>query len=183
MVAATSILIPVQAHYLSAKGLEMLLTTASKIKKSLNPNLNIMGILLTMHNERLNFTKAILAQLEESYGNHIRIFENKIPHSVKAVENLVDTVTTGTDGKATSKSLPLGDYKVKEIQAPTEYVLNANTFNAKLAYGSQTDSIVYDDVSVPNEPQTGTIKITKQDNETDGIPQGDTTLNGAIFEI
>ena len=87
LVAATDILIPMQAHYLSAKGLEMLLTSVSKIRKSLNPQLRLMGILLTMYNERLNFNKSMLASITESYGKHINIFENKIPHSVRAVEN------------------------------------------------------------------------------------------------
>jgi len=87
LVAATHVLIPVQAHYLSAKGLEMLISTISKVKRKINPNIEFMGILLTMYNERLKFTKAIMSQLEKAYGSHINIFENKIPHSVKAVEH------------------------------------------------------------------------------------------------
>lgn len=87
LVAATSVLIPVQAHYLSAKGLEMLIGTVSKIKRKINPRLEFKGILVTMYNERLNFTKAILSELEKAYGSHIHIFQNKIPQSVKAVEH------------------------------------------------------------------------------------------------
>lgn len=79
LVAATSVLIPVQAHYLSAKGLEMLISTVSKVKRNINPNLEFEGIIITMYNERLNFSKAILAELEKAYGNHIHIFKNKNP--------------------------------------------------------------------------------------------------------
>ena len=87
LVAATSVLIPVQAHYLSAKGLEMLISTISRIKTHINHELDFKGILITMHNERLNFTKSILNNLEQAYGSHIKIFENKIPQSVRAVEH------------------------------------------------------------------------------------------------
>lgn len=87
LVAATSILIPVQSHYLSAKGLEMLISTIARIKKYLNPELSFKGILMTMHNERFKFNKAILKSLENAYGDNIRIFESKIPQSVKAVEH------------------------------------------------------------------------------------------------
>lgn len=87
LVAATHVLIPVQAHYLSTKGLEMLLSSISKVKRKINPDIQFMGILLTMFNGRLNFTKEIMKQLEDAYGKYIRIYENRIPHSVKAVEH------------------------------------------------------------------------------------------------
>lgn len=101
-VASTSVPIPVQAHYLSAKGLEMLISTISKIKQHLNPNLDFKGILITMYNERLNFSKAITSNLEQAYGNQIRIFKNTIPQSVRAVEHT-----------ATGKSIYLYDPKCK----------------------------------------------------------------------
>ena len=106
LVAATHVLIPVQAHYLSAKGLEMLISTISKVKRKINPDIKFMGILLTMYNERLIFTKAIMRQLEEAYGNHIKIFENKIPQSVKAVEHT-----------STGNSIFVHDPKCKVAQA------------------------------------------------------------------
>lgn len=87
LVAATSVLIPVQAHYLSAKGLEMLISTIARIKKHINQELEFKGILMTMHNERLNFSKAILESIENAYGNHIKFFNSKIPQSIRAVEH------------------------------------------------------------------------------------------------
>jgi chromosome partitioning protein len=87
LVAATSVLIPVQAHFLSAKGLEMLIATVSRIKRKINPSLTFKGILITMHNKRLVFSKGIVAELEKAYGSHIHIFKNKIPQSVRAVEH------------------------------------------------------------------------------------------------
>lgn len=87
LAAATSVLIPIQAHYLSAKGLELLIGTVAKVKRNINPELTFNGILVTMHNSRLKFGKSILSDLEEAYGKHIPIYKTTIPHSVKAVEN------------------------------------------------------------------------------------------------
>ena len=86
IVASDSVLIPVQATYLSVKGLQQLIQTLAKAKKYLNNNLEIEGVLLTMVDMRTNYAKDIIAQLREAYGEHIRIMESIIPASVKAQE-------------------------------------------------------------------------------------------------
>ena len=74
LAAADTILIPVQAQYLSAKGLEQLLQTVQKVRRQINPKLKIEGILLTMTDSRTN------------YGKHLKVFEQTIPRSVRAAE-------------------------------------------------------------------------------------------------
>ena len=86
LATADSVLIPVQAQYLSAKGLEQLLQTVSKVRRQINPKLKIEGILLTMVNSRTNFSKEISSLLRDTYGSRIRIFDTDIPHSVRAAE-------------------------------------------------------------------------------------------------
>ena len=86
LATADSVLIPVQAQYLSAKGLEQLLQTVSKVRRQINPKLKIEGILLTMVNSRTNFNKEISSLLRDTYGSRIRIFDTDIPHSVRAAE-------------------------------------------------------------------------------------------------
>ena len=86
MAAADRIIIPVQAEYLPAKGLEQLLSTIGKVKRQLNPKLQVDGILLTMVDNRTNFAKEISALLRDTYGNKIRVFCSEIPHSVSAKE-------------------------------------------------------------------------------------------------
>ena len=86
LVAADQVLIPVQANYLSAKGLEQLLQTVSKVKRQINPRLKIEGILLTMVDNRTNFAKEIAALLRDTYGSKIKVFGTEIPHSVRAKE-------------------------------------------------------------------------------------------------
>ena len=83
---ADSILIPVQAAYLPVKGLEQLIKTIGKVKRQLNPKLEIEGILLTMVDSRTNYARDISALLIENYGSKVRIFENSIPISVRAAE-------------------------------------------------------------------------------------------------
>lgn len=84
--AADSVLIPVQAQYLSAKGLEQLLQTVNKVRRQINPKLKIDGILLTMVDNRTNYSKEISALLRDTYGSKLKVFDVEIPHSVRAAE-------------------------------------------------------------------------------------------------
>ena len=84
--AADSVLIPVQAAYLPAKGLEQLIKTIRKVKRQLNSQLEIEGILMTMVDNRTNYAKEVMQLLEEGYGKQIRFFKNNIPLSVRAAE-------------------------------------------------------------------------------------------------
>ena len=86
LAAADSVLIPVQAQYLPAKGLEQLLQTINKVRRQINPKLKIDGILLTMVDNRTNYNKEIGALLRETYGGKIKVFATDIPHSVRAAE-------------------------------------------------------------------------------------------------
>lgn len=86
LAAADQVLIPVQAQYLSAKGLEQLLQTISKVRRQINPKLKIEGILLTMVDSRTNYAKEISALIRETYGSNIKVFSTDIPRSVRAAE-------------------------------------------------------------------------------------------------
>lgn len=87
LAAADEVLIPVQAQYLPAKGLEQLLTTINKVKKQINPKLHVEGILLTMVEGRTNFSKDISSLIRETYGKNIRVFDAEIPKATKAAES------------------------------------------------------------------------------------------------
>ena len=85
LAAADNVLIPVQAAYLPAKGLEQLLGTINKVKRQINPKLRIEGILLTMVDNRTNNAKAIIASLRQT-GSGVKVFDTEIPFSVRAAE-------------------------------------------------------------------------------------------------
>ena len=86
LAAADAALIPVQANYLSAKGLEQLLQTINKVKRQINPKLRIEGILLTMVDGRTNYAKDISSLIRETYGAKIKVFDAVIPRSTRAAE-------------------------------------------------------------------------------------------------
>lgn len=86
LASADSILIPVQAAYLPVKGLQQLIKTIGKVKRQINPKLDIEGILLTMVDYRTNYAKEISTMLREAYGSKVKIFKNSIPLSVRAAE-------------------------------------------------------------------------------------------------
>lgn len=86
LAACDSVLIPATPEYLSVKGLELLLRTIFKLKKRLNPRITFEGILLTMFEEKTNLSKNMFDMIEESYGEHIKVFNTKIPKSVKVGE-------------------------------------------------------------------------------------------------
>ena len=86
LAATDTALIPVQAQYLSAKGLEQLLQTINKVHRQINPKLKIEGILLTMTDNRTNYGRQIDTLIRQAYGKHIKVFGQTIPHSVRAAE-------------------------------------------------------------------------------------------------
>jgi len=88
--AANSVIIPPQPEFLSAKGLEQLLGTIARVKKRMNPELNIDGILLTMTDNRTRLHRGVVSLIRQTYGKNPTVFDTTIPISVKAKESSVE---------------------------------------------------------------------------------------------
>lgn len=101
LAAADQVLIPVQAQYLSIKGLEQLLRTIAKVRRQINPGLSIAGILITMADMRTNYARDIVELLHNTYDGKLRIFDSIIPMSVRAAE-------TSAEGKSIYLHDPAG---------------------------------------------------------------------------
>lgn len=88
LVAADSVIIPCQTSYLPVKGLQQLLATISKVRRALNRDLRVEGILLTMVDMRNVFTRDMIVRMHETYGTdpNVGTFETYIPRSVRAEE-------------------------------------------------------------------------------------------------
>jgi chromosome partitioning protein len=86
LACADSVLVPVQAAYLPVKGLQQLIKTIYTVKRRLNNNLSIEGILFTMVDRRTVYAKEIVSEVNEVYGKSIPIFPIEIPMSVRASE-------------------------------------------------------------------------------------------------
>ena len=87
LASADKVIIPVQSHYLAAKGMSQLLKTVSKVQRQINPKLKIDGILLTLIDTRTKLSKEVKEQLQDIYGSIIRIYETQIPRAIKVAES------------------------------------------------------------------------------------------------
>jgi len=101
LAAATETIIPVIPHFLSLKGLEQLLRTIAKVRRQINPDLAIAGILITMADRRTNYTKDIIELLRTNYGDKLKVFDSIIPMSIRAAE-------TSAEGKSIYLHDPAG---------------------------------------------------------------------------
>ena len=86
LAAADSVIVPVQAQYLPAKGMTQLMKTVGKVRKQINPNLKVEGILLTLADMRTNLARVTADTIRQQYGNHLKIFKTQIPVAIKAAE-------------------------------------------------------------------------------------------------
>lgn len=118
MAAADTLLIPVQASYLPAKGLEQLLQTVNKVRRQINPKLKIEGILLTMVDARTNDAKEISELIRNAYGGKIKVYDTEIPRSVRASE-------IGKEGTSIFKHDPGGKVADAYRELTREVVKNA----------------------------------------------------------
>ncbi len=87
LACADKVIIPVQPHYLAAKGMTDLLSTITKIKRQINPQLKIDGLLLTLVDNRTNLSKEALTQLKQDFGKYITVYDTKIPIAIKVAES------------------------------------------------------------------------------------------------
>ena len=86
LTAADSVIIPVQAQYLPAKGMNQLMKSVDMIRKHTNDKLKVDGIVMTLVDYRTNLAKEVIDTIRTKYGMHIRIFDTQIPIAVKAAE-------------------------------------------------------------------------------------------------
>lgn len=86
LTAADSVLIPSTPDFLSTKGMNLLLQSIARVKRQINPALQIEGILVTMVDRRTTHARDIIDSLRESIGGSIRVFQSEIPRSVRAAE-------------------------------------------------------------------------------------------------
>lgn len=90
---------------------------------------------------------------------------------------LVATLVTGDDGKAVIKNLPLGKYKVVEVEAPYGYVLNQYAQYVTFAYVDDHTPVIYETAAFTNDRQKLSLSVEKKDSETDEL------ISGAVFGL
>ncbi|TFH42532.1 MAG: ParA family protein [Lysobacterales bacterium] len=104
LVAADTVLIPIQCEFYALEGLSQLLNTVRIVQRSMNKKLGIEGVLLTMYDSRLNLSKQVKGEVEEYFG--AKVFKTWIPRNVRLAEApsfgqpiaLYDVLSTGARG-------------------------------------------------------------------------------------
>ena len=84
LVAADGVLVPVQCEYLALEGVSELLSTVERVRESLNPRLQIAGILPTMWDERTNLSRQVLEEIRRYFGE--KVFQSVVPRNVRLAE-------------------------------------------------------------------------------------------------
>lgn len=87
LATADKVIIPVQAEFLAAKGMNNLMSTILSVKKKINPNIEVGGIVLTLVDQRTNLSKDIINELSKTYGSMFKIFDTKISRTVRMSES------------------------------------------------------------------------------------------------
>ena len=87
LATADEVIIPVQSQYLSARGMGNLLNIISKVRRQINKDLKVGGILLTLVDSRTKLPNTIKQELEKNYGNVVRLYETHIPCAIKTAES------------------------------------------------------------------------------------------------
>ena len=82
LACSDKLIIPVQGEYLAAKGMGHLIKTVDKVKRQINPQLKVGGILLTLVDKRTNLSYDVKEQLSSSYGSFINIYKTEIPKAI-----------------------------------------------------------------------------------------------------
>ena len=86
LTAADSVIIPVQAQFLPAKGMTQLMRSIDMVRNHTNDKLKIDGIVMTLVDGRTNLAKEVIDTIRMKYGMQIKIFDTQIPVAVKAAE-------------------------------------------------------------------------------------------------
>lgn len=85
-VASDSVLVPVSAEYLPASAMTGLLKTVGRVRRQINPSLEVEGILVTLFDSRNNLAHEVEETIRERYGSTYRVFDAVIPRAVSAAE-------------------------------------------------------------------------------------------------
>ena len=133
LTAAQKVLIPLQSEYYALEGLSRLIKTVELIRKRLNPNLELEGILITMYDKRNNLSRLVADDIKRHFGK--KVFETFIPRNVKLSEApshgkpgvLYDPKCQGSIAYMAVASEMLGRYTVRDRKDTANEQLSSQT--------------------------------------------------------
>jgi len=119
LAAADSVIVPVQAQYLPAKGMTQLMKTIGTVRKKINPNLKVDGVVLTLADMRTNLARMTVDTLRKQYGSVLKIYKTQIPVAIKAAETSAVGQSIFTYDKGSKVASAYADF-TKEVLADGE---------------------------------------------------------------
>ena len=129
LATADEVIIPVQSQYLSARGMGNLLNTIAKVKAHINNDLTVGGILLTLVDRRTNLPKTIKSEIEDNYGNIVKIYDTQIPIAIKTAESTSRGKSIFAYDKNSSVALAYTDFAKEVLSDERERRKNALSKN------------------------------------------------------
>ena len=126
LATADSVIIPVQAQYLSINGMTQLIQTIDKVKAFINPRLKIEGILLTLVDQQTRLAKTTEETLRKHYGNVLKIFKAVIPVATKVAEASIVGKSIYAYQKNNKAAIAYENF-IKEVQENREKTRNRDT--------------------------------------------------------
>lgn len=117
--ASNSVMVPVQAQFLALEGFEELIKTIRRVRKKLNPEIDIEGVLLTMIQKNTNMSRQISEMLRDKYSSTLNIYETTIPYTVRLGECTQKGVSIYTHAKKSPAACAYMDI-VKEVMGNGE---------------------------------------------------------------
>lgn len=127
LASANSVIIPVQSQFFAAKGMTQLLKTISKVKRQINPDLKIDGVLLTLVDKRTNLSKEIEDQLKENYGSILKLYDTKIPLAIKTAESTSQGTSIFTYDKSNKVAEAYSSFAKEVLEDGKDRIKNATT--------------------------------------------------------
>ncbi len=160
LVAADSVLIPMQAEYFALEGISELLDTIERIRIALNPTLSVEGVVLTMLDERTNLAQQVMAELKRFFGD--RLCQSTIPRNIRLAEApshgkpvlLYDVRSRGAESyirlakEIISRNLPAQQEEAPQIEASVEQIPS----EAPVEVAAETPVVVMNDGEAPATP-------------------------------
>ena len=129
LACSDSVIIPVQAHYLSAKGMTQLLQTINRIRKRINPNLKIDWVLITLADMQTKVGKTTLQTLQSNYGSKIKIYDTIIPQGIKAVEGTMVGKSLFTYDKNSKPAIAYENFCKEVLKNEKQRTRNETTYS------------------------------------------------------
>ena len=124
LATSDKVIIPVESQFLAAKGMNHLLSTVLKVKKQINPNLEVGGILVTMVDSRTNLSKKMINDLKNEHGTVFKLFDSIIPNATRVAEASSEGKSIFAYDKSNKAAFAYDNFAREVLESEREQIKN-----------------------------------------------------------